>query len=183
MNTITSITLTCALVAGMSGVARAQSKTLAADTITATATITAIDQKARTVTIKDEFGISDVLEVPEDVTRFSALKVGDKISVRYHSSVVVKLRQPGDPTPPVEQAALTPSKGEKPGVTAAAQQTLTVTVDAIDLKASTITVKGPNGLTYLRKVQDTKALEKLKVGDQLDITWTDAIAVSVSPAK
>jgi Cu/Ag efflux protein CusF len=183
MTILTRIILSCALLIAATGVARAQSKTLAADTITATATITAIDQKARTITIKDEFGISDVVEVPQEVTRFSALKVGDKISVRYHSSVVVKLRQPGDPTPDVEQAALTPSTGEKPGLTAAAQQTLTVTVVATDVKASTITVKGPNGLTYLRKVQDTKALARLKVGDQLDITWTEAVAVSVSPAK
>ncbi len=183
MTKITTLTLTCALIVAASAVARAQTKTVASDTITATATITAIDQATRTITIKDEFGISDVVEVPQEVERFSALKVGDKISITYRSSVVVRLRQPGDPTPEVEQAALTPSKGEKPGLTAAAQQTLTVTVVAIDMNAPSITVKGPNGLTYLRKVQDKEALAKLKVGDTLDITWTDAIAVSVTPGK
>ena len=183
MKTITSIIVTCTLIAAASGLARAQSKTLAADTVTATATITSIDQKTRTVTIKDEFGISDILYVPEDVKRFSALKVGDKIAVSYHTSVIVRLRKPGDAAPVIEQSALTPSQGEKPGLTAAAQQTLTVTVVAIDMNTPSITVKGPNGLTYLRKVQDKDALSKLKVGDQLDITWTDAIAVSVRPAK
>jgi Cu/Ag efflux protein CusF len=183
MKTFTPAVIAFVVLAASSGGAWAQSKTVSSDMITATATITAIDQKARTITIKDEFGVSDVLQVPEEVKRFSALKVGDKISVRYHSSVVVRLRQPGDPTPDVEQAALTPSKGEKPGLTGAVQQTLTVTIVAIDMKAPSITVKAENGLTYLRKVHDTKALAKLKVGDQLDITWTDAIAVSVTPAK
>jgi hypothetical protein len=32
-------------------------------------------------------------------------------------------------------------------------------------------------------VDDKKALEKVKVGDQLDITWNDAVLISVTPAK
>jgi hypothetical protein len=32
-------------------------------------------------------------------------------------------------------------------------------------------------------VDDKKALAKLKVGDQLDMTWTEAALISVEPAK
>ena len=70
-----------------------------------------------------------------------------------------------------------------PAATAASQRTLTVSVEAIDPKVPSITVKGPNGWTYSRKVDGPKALAQVKVGDKLDITWTEAVLISVDPAK
>ena len=38
--------------------------------------------------------------------------------------------------------------------------------------------------TYSSRVADKAALAKVKVGDRVDITWTEALTVSVkSPAK
>ena len=42
---------------------------------------------------------------------------------------------------------------------------------------------GPNGYKYSRRVADKKAFEQLKVGDRLDMTWTDALLISVDPPK
>ena len=53
----------------------------------------------------------------------------------------------------------------------------------IDPKATSVTVKGPNGYTYSRRVADKKAFALLKVGDQLDMTWTEAMLISVASAK
>ena len=58
-----------------------------------------------------------------------------------------------------------------------------MTITAIDPNVPSITVKSANGWTYSRRVDDKKALEKVKVGDQLDITWNDAVLISVTPAK
>jgi hypothetical protein len=161
----------------------AQVKTIPEETITATATIEAIDQSARTLTIKDEQGIHDTLRVPADVTRFNTLKVGDKITVSYYSSLIVRLKKPGEAAVDVENAALTPSKGVKPGGTVASQRTLTVTITEIDPVVPSITVKSANGWIYSRKVKDKKALAQVKVGDKLDVTWNDAVLISVLPAK
>jgi hypothetical protein len=65
----------------------------------------------------------------------------------------------------------------------ASQRTLTVTITAIDPAVPSITVKSANGWVYSRKVKDTKALAQVKVGDKLDITWNDAVMISVLPAK
>jgi Cu/Ag efflux protein CusF len=46
-----------------------------------------------------------------------------------------------------------------------------------------ITFKGPNGYSYTSRVQDKAALAKVKVGDRLDIVWTEAKLVSVEPGK
>ena len=62
-------------------------------------------------------------------------------------------------------------------------QTITATIDAIDMKVPSISFKGPRGWSYSTKVQDKKALSQVKVGDKVDITWTEALLVSVDAPK
>ena len=66
-----------------------------------------------------------------------------------------------------------------PGGTAATQRTITATITAIDPKMPSITFSGPNNWKYTSKVQDTAALAKVKVGDKVDIVWTEAVLVSL----
>ena len=65
------------------------------------------------------------------------------------------------------------------------QRTITATIVAIDNSVPSITFKGETvNWTYSSRVADKAALAKVKVGDRVDITWTEALTVSVkSPAK
>ena len=45
-----------------------------------------------------------------------------------------------------------------------------------------LTLKGPEGNVVRVKVMDPKNLEKVKVGDKLFITYTEALAISVERA-
>ena len=56
-------------------------------------------------------------------------------------------------------------------------------ITAIDTNVPSITFKGPNGWNYTSRVQDTAALAKVKVGDRVDIVWTEAKLVSLEPGK
>jgi hypothetical protein len=161
----------------------AQTKTLEGDAVVRTVTVEAIEQSTRTLTVKNDKGVYETLQAGPDLKRFSELKVGDKITVRYYENVVVRVKKPGEAAVDVDSAALTKGQGARPAGTAATQRTITVTITEMDAKAGTVTVKGPNGYNYSRKVEDRKALAKLKVGDQLDMTWTEAMLISVDPAK
>jgi hypothetical protein len=161
----------------------AQVKTVPEEKITATAVIEAIEGKTRTLTVRNEDGTVETLVAPPGVARFDALKVGDKLTVTYYSSLIVRLKKPGEAAVDVDHPAITPSEGSKPGGTIANQRTLTVTITAIDPKVPSITVKSANGWTYSRKVNDKKALAQVKVGDKLDLTWNDAVLISFVPAK
>ena len=183
MRPMTTLLLAGSLLMAGSSAIGAQVKTLPGEVITASATIEAIDHATRTLTIKEQDGAYDTIKAPPEVTRFSALKVGDKITVRYYTSVIVRLKKPGEAPIEVERAAITPAAGVAPGGTVASQQTITATVVAIDHKAPSITLTGPNGWKYSRKVDDKKALAPLKVGDRLDVTWNEAVLVAVTPAK
>jgi Cu/Ag efflux protein CusF len=152
-------------------------------TITTSATITAINKEARTVTLKSEQGDVDTFTVGPEVTRFDQLKVGDTIRATYSEAVVVTLRKPGAaPTAPT--AAMTASRlKDVPGGAAGAVVTATVTVKAIDHKTGSITVATTDGMVRTRKVADARNLEGIKVGDTLDITYTQSLLVSAESPK
>jgi hypothetical protein len=161
----------------------AQSRTIEGDSVSVTVTVEAIEQSTRTITVKDDEGIYETLQAPPEMKRFSELKVGDKITARYYDNVVVRLKKPGEAAVDVDSAALTRGQGKGAAGTAALQRTITVTVTAMDPKTSAVTVRGPNNYIYSRKVADKKTFNLLKVGDQLDMTWTEAVLISVDPPK
>jgi len=163
--------------------ASAQSRTIQGDSLTVSATVVAIDVQTRTVTTKNDKGVYETLHAPDDMKRFSELKVGDKITAKYYENVVIRMKKPNEPAVDVDSAAVTPGTGAKPAGTAASQRTITVAVTALDPKTQAVTVTGPNGYVYSRHVIDKKSYDLLKVGDRLDMTWTDALLVSVDPAK
>ena len=92
--------------------------------------------------------------------------------------------KPGTAAGAGQSSAIVRAKpGEMPGGMAARQSTVTATVTAIDKKKGTLTLKGPEGKTVVAKAEDPKNLEKVKVGDELLITYTEALAISVENAK
>jgi Cu/Ag efflux protein CusF len=157
----------------------AQKPVTAAETLTKTATIVAIDKTARMVTLKGQDGyMVDVVCGPE-VQRFDALKVGDTVTFRYHESVVSAISRPGDkPKEPIS-TSVTRTSGAKPGGTIAQQLTAVVTIEEIDPKIPSVSVKTDSGSRMSFKVEDKKNLEGYKVGDKVNITYTQALAVSV----
>jgi Cu/Ag efflux protein CusF len=157
----------------------AQKPVTVGETLTKTATIVAIDKTARTVTLKGQDGyMVDVVCGPE-VQRFDALKVGDAVTFRYHESVVSSISRPGDkPKDPIA-SKVTRTSGEKPGGTIAQQLNATVTIEEIDPKVPSVSVKTESGSRMSFKIEDKKNLEGYKVGDKVNITYTQALAVSV----
>ena len=148
--------------------------------VSETFTITAIDYKSRLVTLRDAKGESDTILCGPEVTRFDALKVGDKVTFRYYESVVYAIQKPGT-TKPGESATggLVRTPGAKPGGTLSQQMTATVTVNAIDPKIPSVTITAADGAKMSFKVENPKNLEGVKVGDKVDITYTQALVVSV----
>jgi hypothetical protein len=168
-----------------SSLALAQQPVTKTASVTATATIQAIDKANRMVTLKDDTsGAEDTMVAGPAMKRFDELKVGDKVKVTYYESLVMQVRKPGDPAPtPGESAKATRGTGASPSATLAAQQTATVEVVSIDDKLPSITVKTADGRTITRKVENRKNLEGVKPGDKIDLTYTQAALLSIEPLK
>lgn len=174
---------TALLLSPLARTAGAQTKTLTGDVTTVTATVEAVNASTRTVTLKGPKGNFVDVVAPASVARFSEIKVGDKLTARYYDNIVLRLKPAGEKSVDSDEAALTKGAGAKPGATAATQRTITATITEIDQAVPSITFSGPNNWKYSSKVEDKKALAKVKVGDKVDITWTEALLVSFETAK
>jgi len=164
--------------------APAQVKEVPGDTVSVSGTVEAIDHTSRVLTLKsDEDGELVTVDVPAGARRFDEIKVGDKVTARYYDNVTVRLKKPGEAPVNATEAAVTPGGGPKPGATVAAQRTMTAVIEAIDPKVPSITFKGPKGWKYSRRVQDKSVLKQVKVGDQVDFTWTEAVTIEVTTPK
>jgi hypothetical protein len=175
------------LTASAQAVAQSKPQTAPPDPLKApvkvSATIEAIDRTNRLVTLKGENGTVSTVYADENVKRFNELKVGDKITASYYESIAVQVRKPGDPAPPPGNAGVTRGTGARPSATAGVQETVTVTVQAIDKANQSVTVKKQDGGVVSFRVQDPKYLEMAKPGDTVDITYTRALLIEVAPGK
>jgi hypothetical protein len=163
--------------------AMAQTKTLPGEHQTISATVEAIEQSTRMVTLRDAKGELHEIKVSDNVKRFSEIKVGDTLTATYYDTITLRVKQPGEKDVDTLAEGVTPGGGRKPAGTVAAQQTITATIDAIDMNVPSISFKGPRNWSYSTKVQDKKALAQVKVGDKVDITWTEALLISVGDVK
>jgi hypothetical protein len=159
----------------------AQTPPAAMEPISVTATIEAIDKGQRLITLKGPKGNLVTVKADESVKRFDELKVGDQVTAKYYESVAAHIRRPGDPPPKPVDTAITPRQGG-PGATLAAQETVTVTVQGIDKANRSVTVKKQNGDVVSFRVQNPKYLEIAKVGDTVDVTYTQALLIEATRA-
>jgi len=145
-------------------------------------TIQAITPATRTVTVKTDEGVVRTFAVKPDVKRFGELKVGDRLTARYHEALVMEVRKAGAAAPrsatPGGEARVA-GKAVKPSGAIVQQQVATVEVKAIDTKVPLITVAGPDGTVVTYKVDHPERLQGVKVGDKIDITYTEALIVNV----
>jgi hypothetical protein len=179
IGTLAALAAVLAVATGVS----AQTKTIPGVSKTIQATVEAVEPSTRTLTLKGPEGNYVTLTVPKDVTKFDAIKVGDVLTAKYYESLVLRLKPEGEKSVDSDNAAVTKGSSAKPGATAATQRTITATITAIDPAVPSITFTGPHDWKYSSRVEDTKALSKVKVGDRVDITWTEALLISFSEMK
>lgn len=148
-------------------------------------TVAAVDKEKGTVTLKGPKGRTVTLEV-RDRQKLDVIKVGDPVAATYMEAVVIQARKAGTAAPGVttQETRISSKPGETPAGAIGREVTVTAAITALDKKAHTVTIKGPQGGTETIKAKDPKNLEALKVGDMVDITYAQALAVTLDkPAK
>jgi len=148
------------------------------------AQVVGIDKATRTLTLKGPKGNAVDIVAGDEVKNFDQIKVGDFIVARYAQALTLELRKTtaaaGGAAVREEVAKAKP--GERPAVAGARQVTAIADVVAVDPKKSTITLKGPRGNEVTLAVQNPDQFKVVKKGDQVEVTYTEALALSVEPA-
>ncbi len=147
---------------------------------TATATVLKVDQATREVTIKPEGGEETTFVAGEEVKNLAQLKAGDLVTVDYAEAIAYEVKKGGKAVDVAAAAAVGSAQpGAKPAGVVARQVTVTVLITAIDPKVPSVTFKGPRGNTRTIKVMRPEKLEGVSVGDTVEITYTEALAIRV----
>jgi Cu/Ag efflux protein CusF len=152
--------------------------------VNVTATVEKIDLKKRLVTLRGPDGKLVTVTADERVKNLPQVKKGDEVVIAYYESLAYEVLKPGEATPGTDVAAAgaAAEPGEKPAGLAAREVTLTTTIAAIDMQAPSVTLASADGELVTVKVRDPAKLERVKVGDLVQITYAQALAISVEPA-
>lgn len=149
------------------------------------ATVTSVDQATRMLGLKGDDGSATTFEVGPEVKNFPQIRVGDKVVVSYYRGLAAELQPKGTPlSKKVDQLDLATSAqpGTKPGAGVGTAVHATVVIEKVDTKANTVSFKRPDGVSRTLPVRSQEGkdfIKKLKAGDQVEVLYSEAVAIEV----
>jgi Cu/Ag efflux protein CusF len=157
-------------------------------THTISATVERIDQKQRLVELRKGDEVRTI-QVPAEVRNFDKVKVGDEVAVTYYEGLAAEFKKKGTGTPIGAVDATTgtarmPEGASRPGAAVANRVKTTVVIEEVDRDTHAVTFTGPSGMTRTVDVVDPKAqkfVSELKKGDEVELTYVEALAVTLEP--
>ncbi len=160
-------------------------KVIAETMIAEHAIVKAVDMDKRTLTLTMPDGKERTFVIDKRVKKLGQVKPGDVVTARYHEAVSVKLNKTKVPSGvTVEGTVARDEKSVKPAGFARRQVTTTATIEKIFDDGKMVTLRMPDGSAADVQVRDKENLAKIKKGevkegDQIEITYTQALAISV----
>jgi len=170
-------------VTGGTVVASEPGKAAIVSTVEVTATVVALDKATRTVTLKGPQKTVDVV-AGDEVRNFDQIRLGDTVMVKYVESLSLELRKTRSASKDItaDAAAARAPVGARPAGAVGRQVTAIADVVGVDQKKSIISLKGPRGNVFDLKVQNQDHFKVVKKGDQVEVVYTEALAIAVTPA-
>ena len=150
------------------------------DTYKITGKITEVDHAKRTYTLLTPDGRKTPYKAGPEVTNFDQVRVGDQVKAIVTDSLVVRVREKGEPRSDGETGvvALAP-KGGKPGVLMADTTEVTARVKSVDLANHKATLEFPDGSARTVSVRPDVKLSSTDVGREIVFRTTEAVAIRV----
>jgi len=153
------------------------------ESIEVTGTIAAIDAETRAVTLAAADGKQTVVTAGPEVRNFDQLKVGDTVSMRFVQALALELKKgsTADVSRVEEGTTARAEPGAAPGAAAGRRVHIVAEVMAVDADTQTVTLRGPERTVDLA-VKDSSQFENIAVGDRIEATYVEALAVEVTTA-
>lgn len=194
MNTTLQATLALAIAATLTGCATESQKpattaapqieraVVAADTATLTAKVEAVDQAKRLLTLRGPQGGVVQVKVDPGVTRLNKVKVGDMVVVQYREAIALEIVRGGGAPGESVKVVGGPLPGDKPAGGVAQQVRVTAKIRSVDTANRRVEIQGPEGKVQSFAVKDANLLRDLRAGDDIELVYTEALAIAVEPA-
>jgi hypothetical protein len=155
----------------------------------APAVVESVDPKAGHVLLHLPDDTLVTVKAGPGVKNLAQLKPGDRVAARYTEAVLVNLASAGSAAAssmPAPGGAATGAAGGQPRPAASNQVEQRTTVSAIDRQNNTISFQGPDNVLRTVAARDpamTERLRSLNVGDPIDVTYVESVAISLDPLR
>jgi hypothetical protein len=152
---------------------------VAGQIITAAMTVEKIDKAKGTVTLKDAQGKKFDAKAGPNVD-LNNLHTGDRVTATYSQEIAVSINKASRGAPTMTQTTVVR------GGVAEQQATVTARIVSVDPKSNSVVIRAPDGSTHTLKVSDPALqprLAQIKPGDAFDVSYTQAVALTVEPRK
>jgi len=182
--TIAAVTLSCSLIAAETTTTATATTPgvpggVTITTTEAKGTVAAIDLATRKVTIKGEDGTERSLTVGPDAVNLPQVNVGDVVRLRVSEELAVSVMASSTEQDGAAAGVILAPEGAKPAGILVQATRVTATVTAIDTAKHTATITFADGTTRTVLVRPDIDLTKHKLGEKVQFTLTESVAVSV----
>ena len=147
---------------------------------TTVATVTAVNLKARKVTLRSPGGRSFTIHVGKEAVNLPQVKKGDVITVTFSRELEVFLAEPGEQLNEQTVVLATAKPGSKPQGVGVAQTIVTAKILAVDKPNQLVKLEFVDGTDVVVKVQNPANIDKVKAGDTIAISYIEAVDIAVT---
>jgi hypothetical protein len=161
-------------------------------TTTLNAVVETVDPASRELLLRGGGGTQSgalmSMVVSPRVQRLNQIRPGDRVTVQYYQALAAQAVTPLSGTSqPFENVAVDRREtAGRPGGEVTRVRRGRITVTAIDPTANSISFVGPNNVPRTVVAQNAEVqafIRRLRVGDQVDLVYEEALAISVEPMK
>ena len=145
--------------------------------------VESVDRLNRSLIVRSPDGSRTTIKVAASAAGLEAVEAGDRVALDYYRSSVLSLG-PASKKAAVVGTEQEPTRASAPvlGAAGGRQITTKVRITAANSEAGTLQITTADGHPYALLVQDPAAraqLRSVRDGDQLTVTYTEAVAVGV----
>jgi hypothetical protein len=157
------------------------------DRVTTVATVESVDMRSRDVLLRGPGGALFTVKAGPEVRNLAQVRSGDRVHVAYQEALAVQVSPPGQMGQPSERdtAIVRAARGERPAGAGFDMIRVRVKIEAVDRATNTVTFMDPRGVQHIVAVRNPEMIafiRRIRPGDEVELNYVEAVAVSVEPA-
>jgi hypothetical protein len=151
------------------------------------AVVESVDQSTREVVLRGPEGNRVTVTAGPEVRNLAQVRRGDRVHVTYGAALAVEMAPPGGAGPPAEVATgmARAEPGARPAGAVGQRVRARVRIQEVDPVTGRVAFVGPQGVRRVVTPQNPAMADfarRLRPGDEVDMTYAEAVAVRVEPA-
>jgi hypothetical protein len=155
--------------------------------IEASAVVQTVDMSTRQVLLRDNSGRLITFVAGPEVRNLAQVRPGDRVIAEYTEALAVSLAAPGTTAAPsAAVGGVAAAPGQRPGGAIGSEVKVRVRIESVDPAKNAVTFIGPGGVHRTVVARDPGMQEfvrRLRAGQEVDVTFFEAVAVRVEPMR